>query len=198
MDRILESGVGVLSEAYQMTYFPGDDLFAIKRPRGLPIGNLTSQFWANVSLNQLDQFVKRELQYHGHSPAYLRFVDDFLLFADHKAALWAWKKAIIAKLAAIRLTIHENQAQVFPTRTGIPFLGFRVFPTHRRVKRRKVIHFHRKLKHKLALFERKHLPYEKLVASIQGWINHVRYADTWGLRCSVLRFPIPRDGASQI
>jgi retron-type reverse transcriptase len=47
VDRILESGVGVLSEAYEMVYFAGDDLFAASRPRGLPIGNLCSQQWAN-------------------------------------------------------------------------------------------------------------------------------------------------------
>ncbi|RIK24998.1 MAG: RNA-dependent DNA polymerase, partial [Chloroflexi bacterium] len=81
---ILASGVGVLGEEYDMVYFPGDDLFAINRPRGLPIGNLTSQFWANVYLNPLDHFVKRELK----CPAYLRFVDDVVLFADDKATLW--------------------------------------------------------------------------------------------------------------
>ena len=85
--QILQSGVGVLGEAYDMVYFPGDNLLAALRPRGLPIGNLTSQFWANVFLNQLDQFVKRELKHQGQRPAYLRFVDDFLLFADHKATL---------------------------------------------------------------------------------------------------------------
>ncbi|HEX4965565.1 MAG TPA: reverse transcriptase domain-containing protein, partial [Thermoanaerobaculia bacterium] len=50
IDRILKSGEGVLDDSYDMVYFPGDDLFAINRPRGLPIGNLTSQFWANVLL----------------------------------------------------------------------------------------------------------------------------------------------------
>jgi hypothetical protein len=72
IDRILESGVGVLSEEYEMAWFPGDDLTAALRPRGLPIGNLTSQFWANCYLNPFDQFVKRELK----CPAYLRYVDD--------------------------------------------------------------------------------------------------------------------------
>jgi RNA-directed DNA polymerase len=72
IDRILESGVGVLSEEYHMQWFPGDDLFAASRPRGLPIGNLTSQFWANCYLNPLDHFLKRELK----CPAYLRYVDD--------------------------------------------------------------------------------------------------------------------------
>jgi hypothetical protein len=62
IDLILASGEGVLSEAYDMVYFLGDDLFAALRPRGLPIGNLTSQFWANVYLNSFDQFVKRELR----------------------------------------------------------------------------------------------------------------------------------------
>jgi RNA-directed DNA polymerase len=46
IDLILTSGRGVLDSEYQMVYFPGDDLFAANRPRGLPIGNLTSQYWA--------------------------------------------------------------------------------------------------------------------------------------------------------
>jgi hypothetical protein len=55
--RIIESGRAVLKTEYEMVYFPGDDLFAATRPRGLPIGNMTSQFWANVYLNGLDHFV---------------------------------------------------------------------------------------------------------------------------------------------
>jgi len=71
IDQILKSEQGVLSEEYRMVYFLGDDLFAISRPRGLPIGNLTSQFWANCYLNPFDHFVKRELR----CQAYLRYVD---------------------------------------------------------------------------------------------------------------------------
>jgi hypothetical protein len=96
------------------------------------------------------------------------------------------------KMAQVRLTIHENRAQVFPVDTGIPFLGFRVFPTHRRVKRRKVVHFRRKFKKMLHEFELGQLSREKLEASVQGWINHVRYGDTWGLRKSILSTPIPK------
>ncbi len=61
-ERIMAGGSDTLSKEYQTAYFPGDDLFAVNRPRGLPIGNLTSQFWANVYLNELDQFVKRCLR----------------------------------------------------------------------------------------------------------------------------------------
>ena len=78
---ILRSGAGALAGEYDMVYFPGDDLFAVNRPRGLPIGNLTSQFWANCYLNEFDHFVTRELG----CAAYLRFVDDFLLFANDKS-----------------------------------------------------------------------------------------------------------------
>ena len=100
VDRILESGQGVLSEAYDMVYFPGDDLLAAVRPRGLPIGNLTSQFWGNVYLNPLDQLVKRRLR----CPAYVRYVDDLLLFGDDKETLWYWQAAITQELAHLRLT----------------------------------------------------------------------------------------------
>jgi RNA-directed DNA polymerase len=181
-ERILESGAGVLSEEYEMVYFPGDDLFARLRPRGLPIGNLTSQFWANIYLNSFDHFVKRDLK----CPAYLRYVDDFLLFSDDKRQLHIWRKAIIEQLAALRLTLHEDQAQVFPTRTGIPFLGFRLYPTHRRVKRRNVVHYRRRLRSLVARVRADFDNFDSMNASIQGWVNHVRYADTWGLRRSVL------------
>ncbi len=183
IDVILHSGKGVLSEEYEMVWFPGDDLFAAQRPRGLPIGNLTSQFWANVYLNPFDHFVKRELR----CPAYLRYVDDFLLFSDSKRQLWSWKRAIIKRMAALRLTIHENRAQVFPVKTGIPFLGFRIYPDHRRVKRRKVVQYRRKLRSLLELYASGQCTPEQLNASIQGWINHVRYADSWGLRKQMLK-----------
>ena len=132
--------------------------------------------------------MKRELK----CSAYVRYVDDFLLFANKKSVLWEWKQAIIQRMAKLRLTLHEHRAQVFPTKTGIPFLGFRVYPTHRRLKRRKVINFRRKLKRMLGAYERGNVSWEKLDASIQGWINHVRYGDTWGLRNSVLSSPIPK------
>lgn len=181
-DQILTSGKEVTPETYEMTWFSGDDLLAALRPRGLPIGNLTSQFWANVYLNPLDHFVKRELG----AAAYLRYVDDFLLFAGDKATLHAWRREIIEYLARLRLTLHENQAQVYPVDKGIPFLGFRIYPDHRRLKRRNAVNYRRKFKY-LGRTAQGHPEYwPALQASIQGWVNHVRYADTWGLRRSIL------------
>ncbi len=120
VETIVDSGRGVLDEEYRTVRFPGDDLLAICRPRGLPIGNLTSQFWSNCYLHPFDEFVTRELGCR----AYLRYVDDFALFGDSKRELWAWKAAIIDRLAHLRLVIHETRAQVLPVGAGIPWLGF--------------------------------------------------------------------------
>ena len=182
IDRILESGTGVLTEEYDMVYFPGDDLFAVHRPRGLPIGNLTSQFWANVYMNPFDHFVKRELRCRG----YVRYVDDFLLFAEHKRTLWSWLGAIRGRLAKLRLTMHPG-AHPRPVTEGIPFLGFIVFPHRRRLKRRKGIQFQRKLRDLIAAHHNGEIGIEAITASVQGWVNHVRYGNTVGLRKAILR-----------
>lgn len=181
-DVILASGEGVQAAEYDLVYFPGDDLFAACRPRGLPIGNLTSQFWANVYLNGFDHFVKRELR----CPAYLRYVDDFILFSNDKHQLWDWRAAVIERLARLRLTIHLDRAAPRPVVDGLPFLGFTVFPDHRRLKARKAISFRRKLKRLAADFAAGEVTFERVDASVQGWVNHVRYGDTWGLRRAVL------------
>ena len=181
VDLILYSGRGVLSEEYQMQWFPGDDLFAALRSCGLPIGNLTSQFWANCYLNPFDHFVKRELS----CPGYVRYVDDLLLFGPDKASLWRWRQAVVEKLAGLRLTLHPG-AQPRPVTEGIPFLGFVVFPDHRRLKRRQGIRYRRRLGALLRQYAAGEIGIDRVHASVRGWINHVRYGDTWRLREAVL------------
>ena len=189
IDRILASGIGVLSEEYALVRFPGDDsaperaAFAANRPRGLPIGNLTSQFWANCYLSPFDHFVQRELR----CSAYLRYVDDFLLFDDDKQRLWNFKRAINARLAKLRLTIHGECAQVRPVADGIPFLGFVVFPETRRLKRRKGVSYARRLREMARAYEAGALTLEQVTASVRGWVNHVRYGNSVGLRRALLK-----------
>jgi retron-type reverse transcriptase len=177
MDKILASGASVLKGEYDMVYFAGDDLFAAQRPRGLPIGNLTSQWWANSYLNPFDHFVRRELG----CPAYLRYVDDFMLFSNDKSVLWQWRAAIIRRLANLRLTLHEEHALPRPVTDGIPFLGFVIYPDHRLLKSAKNRAFQGRLNHFLKTATR-----AQIKDSLQGWINHVRYGDTWYLRAAVL------------
>ena len=177
IDSILRSGEGVLSERYEMVYFRGDDLFAVNRPRGLPIGNLTSQFWANCYMNPFDHFVKRELRCAG----YMRYVDDFVLFSDDKEQLWDWLRRIEQRLDGLRLTLHQG-VHPRPVSEGIPVLGFVVFPDRRRLKRRKGIYYRRKLRRLIDEYRAGTLRRARIDVSVRGWINHVRYGNTVGLR----------------
>ncbi len=89
-------------------------------------------------------------------------------------------------MACLRLRIHEESADVQPTRCGIPWRGFVVYPSHRRVKSRKVRDARRRLSACLDEYHAGRITFAELDASVQGWINHVRYADTWGLRRAML------------
>jgi len=123
-------------------WFPGDDLFTpIERRHGLPLGNQTSQFFANVYLDPLDHFVMDRLGLR-----YIRYVDDFLVFSDDKRRLHEVRAQISQFLEWLRLRIHENKSVVFPTRDGIRFLGYRVFPTHRLLTQQNVRRFRRRMR----------------------------------------------------
>ena len=97
-----------------------------------------------------------------------------------------WKRAVIGRLEALRLTIHEESAQVVPVSAGIPWLGFVVYSTHRRLKSRKAVGATRHLAERFDAWQSGSITFGEFDASVRGWINHVRYADTWGLRGSVL------------
>ena len=183
IDRILESGGGILTDRYTPVYFPGDDLFAVERPRGLPIGNLTSQHWANLYLHPVDLFVKQEL----HCKGYVRYSDDMLLFAAEKATLHRWRADLIDALGALRLTLHERQAQVFPVTNGIDFLGWRLFPHYRRLRRDNVRYAVKRLRRQQAAVARGDLSPEELTASVQAWLAHAAHGNTYQLRRRILR-----------
>lgn len=185
IETILHSGEGVLAGEYDMVFFPDDDLLARLQPRGLPIGNLTSQFWSNCYLNPLDWFVSRQLG----CAAYVRYVDDMALFSDSKRQLARWREQIMDYLTRLRLTIHQESAQALPVTAGVPWLGFVVYPTYRKLKARNVVAFRRRLARNISLYRAGQITFGELDSSVQGWINHVRYGDTWGLRDYFLAGP---------
>jgi RNA-directed DNA polymerase len=175
--RVLAGGAGVLDGEYRMQWFPGDTLLDRFRPRGLPIGNLTSQIWANLYLTPLDHFIKRELRCLG----YVRYVDDFRLFSHDKAQLWEWRDRIVTYLQKWRLVAHPG-AQPHPVSNGVGFLGFLIWPERRRVKRRKVVHAMRRLRHLVEEVEAGTASVSELSEFIRSWLAHVQRANTVGLR----------------
>lgn len=180
VDSILASGEGVLDEVYRMVYFPGDDLFAVNRPRGLPIGNLTSQFWGNVYLSGFDHFVTRRLRC-----GYVRYVDDLLLFGSSKEQLWGARAETVRWLERLRLTMHGG-SHPKPSAEGVSFLGFVVTPERRRLKGRKVVQYRAWLTSLLEDLCLGRAGREEVEASLRGWANHARYGNTVGLRSAML------------
>lgn len=125
-----------------------------------------------------------------------RYCDDFALFSDGKRVLWRWKEAISERLAMLRLSVHRP-AEIIPVSAGIPWLGFIVYPTHRRLKARNVHRFSRRLRHRWQAYCAGEISFAELDATVQGWINHARYGDTWGLRRRVLAQPLCRSGQGE-
>lgn len=114
---------------------PHKTLFGTGNVRGLPIGNLTSQFFSNVYLNELDQFMKHHLR----ARHYLRYSDDFVLAHEDPAQLLAWREEIQTFLAErLRLSLTDPLAKPQPITNGVDFLGYIVRPDYLLVRRRVV------------------------------------------------------------
>jgi retron-type reverse transcriptase len=165
------------------TYFPGDDLFAPHlRRRGLPIGNLTSQFLANVYLDPLDHFVKETLRAKG----YVRYCDDFVLFGDAPGQLLTWRDRMRGLLDSLRLELHPGKQHIWKARDGIDFLGYRVFPFHKRLRRGNEAGQRRRLVRLMASMRNGEVEAAQVTQSVRSWVSHALHADTYGLRKTVL------------
>jgi len=166
-------------------YFPGDDLFTPhERRRGLPIGNLTSQFFANVYLNPFDHFVKEELGCR----CYIRYCDDFVIFGDDKRELGRTAERLADRLSAVRLKLHERKCQVRRVDEGVDFLGYRIWPTHRRLRRESVLRFKRRRRVLRKAWRAGDTELANVRASMASWVGHAKHADTWRLREALANF----------
>ena len=154
-----------------LDWFPGDDLFdPAERRRGLPIGNQTSQFFANAYLNPLDHFIRESLQAGG----YVRYADDMLVFSDDKRELALWRTQITEFLYSLRLKLHPRKSEIFPVACGIPFLGYRVFPTHRQVSKSNVRRFRRRVHVMQSDYAAGRISLEEIRQRMISWLGHAR------------------------
>lgn len=110
---------------------------------GIPLGNLTSQLFANIYLTELDRFVKQDLR----ARHYVRYMDDFILLSEDKAELRRWQQDIEGFLDT-RLNLRLNhKTAIFPVSRGIDFLGYRIWPHRRLLRKRMIKRMRRALKH---------------------------------------------------
>ncbi len=133
----LRNGVKCRASAAELALVPPHKRLVNAAPGcGLPIGNLSSQFLANVYLDELDQFVKHTLK----AKRYLRYVDDFVLVHHDRAQLEAWQGEIERFLGDTLQLRLKQEIKLLPLTSGIDFLGYVIHPTHTRVRRRVVSH----------------------------------------------------------
>lgn len=162
-----------------LAWFPGDDLLTpATRRKGLPIGNLTSQLWGNYYLNGLDHFVKETLRRR----AYVRYVDDFVIFGHSKEELWEVKHQIEQFLAGYRLLLHERKSRIYRCSEGVTFLGYRIFPGFRLLPSANVRRFRKRARSKAKAYWKRKITLPEFTASLRGWEGHALRADTWRLR----------------
>lgn len=154
-------------------YFAGDDLFTpYVRRRGLPIGNLTSQWFANWYLTGLDHFVTSGLGIGG----YVRYCDDFILFHDDAAALRDAVRQARAYLMGMRLRPHEERLSISPTRFGLTFVGYRTWATHRLLRKANVREFRRRVRWMKAAYAAGEIEWGDVKTRLASWIGHARQA----------------------
>jgi len=176
LGRIIDSGP---APSAPPQWFPGDDLLTpVERPRGIPIGNLTSQFLANFHLNGLDHFIKEVLRV----PGYLRYVDDMILLGERKRDLWRWHGEIVQYLADLRLRLHPRKTRLAPVASGMDVLGYRVFPNRIELRNDNGHRFARKLRGMARAWSQDRYTLDDFKPSIASWVGHASHADSDGLR----------------
>ena len=138
--------------------------------KGMPLGNLTSQFFANVYLNELDQCIKRELKVK----YYIRYVDDFVILHTSKRQLKIWREKINLFLCQkLKLELHKDKSCIIPISKGIDFVGFRNFYYYNLLRKRNINNIQRKI----SLFNKGKISYEKLFNSFQGWNAYAKWSN---------------------
>jgi len=162
----------------------GGSLFDVRtHKRGLPIGNLTSQFLANVYLNPLDHFVKHDLRVKG----YARYLDDFVLLGNDRTELKELGERVKKKLGELRLTMHPDKYRLLPTRLGVDFAGYVVFQNGRvRVRTSTARRFQRRYREMKWEMRRGSRAAAEVTQSVKAWVAHTAHAQSVGLRRAVL------------
>ena len=156
-------------------WFDGDDLFTpLERRRGLPIGNLTSQWFANWMLNDLDHYITSHLAIGG----YVRYCDDFILLHNDRVLLKKAIEDVEAYLAARRLRLHSGKLFVRPVRAGLTFVGYRIWPTHRLLRKDNVRGFRRRLNWMKKAYAASELDWPEVKLRLDSWLGHAKHTNS--------------------
>ncbi|MBS3084318.1 hypothetical protein J4411_00185 [Candidatus Pacearchaeota archaeon] len=143
--------------------------------KGMPLGNMTSQFFANLYLDDLDQFIKRKLRIK----FYIRYVDDFVILHKSKEQLEIWKKEIEIFLnEKMNLELHPDKSKISSLSQGIDFLGFKIFYYFKILKKRNL----KKILSKISYYQQGEICRDKILEIFKGWDSYAKWADAFEIR----------------
>lgn len=155
-------------------------LYNFSKEKGMPLGNLTSQFFANIYLNELDQFVKHKLKVK----YYIRYVDDFVLLHSSREQLKEWKKEVEIFLKnKLKLELHPEKSKIINLSRGVDFVGFRNFYNYRLLRKRNIGNIRRKI----SLFNQGKIGKDKFKEIWQGWCAYANWANSYNLKKRIIK-----------
>lgn len=150
--------------------------------KGMPIGNLTSQMFANFYLNELDQFCKHELRIR----YYIRYMDDVIILYHDKKYLHSLKSDIEVFLSDSLALDLNNKTCIRPISTGIDFVGYQLWPTHVKIKKKTALKMKRRLKYLQKAYSRKEVGLDEVNASVQSYLGMLKHCNSYKFKKKLL------------
>lgn len=144
--------------------FALDSAYRSRRDKGMPLGNLTSQLFCNILLNDFDHFAKEQMGLRW----YLRYVDDILVFGGHPEMLHKIGADLTEYLCSMALQVHPRKCSVRPVANGIPYLGMIIWPNHISAGKRLRRNYHHALRLSGYSWEK-----DLAVQAYRGWFSHL-------------------------
>lgn len=149
---------------------------------GIPIGNLTSQVFANLYLNDLDHAIQADTR----CGAYLRYVDDLFILGDDKATLWQLLGDVRRMLADVGLQVHPRKCSLLPTRQKVDILGYQVTRERRWLRNDNGYRAQRRLKLLAGAYACGEIDLPEVRQRVSSWLGHARHAECEGLLKTML------------
>ena len=149
---------------------------------GIPIGNYTSQFFANIYLTELDYYIKRDLKIR----FYVRYMDDFILLLNTKEECRTIKKKIDDFLNNKLLLELNYKSRYYPFSMGVNFCGYRIFTTHRLLRNSSKKKIKNNVKKWNKLWAKNNLSFPDTIQSLNSWLGHASHCNSYHLQQKVL------------
>lgn len=145
---------------------------------GIPVGNLTSQLFANIYLNKLDQYVKHTLGIE----KYIRYMDDFIILSSDKDKLREWLQDITKFLGDELLLSLNPKTTILSVKNGVDFVGYKHRTTHKKIRPGSI----KRIKRKIKKFKIGNITKEHLIKSMASWTGHAGHADSYNLQKKIM------------